>query len=162
MRVDENEDNSHSWCVAIVDLTTHLEASSDSVWAAVKTPAAFRRVTRWLITMPVISGRSDAWREGEVVVGWVFLFGVIPFSRHHLYVARIDDATRTMSSREGGGLVKSWNHDIIVTPTGLESCDYRDRIEIDAGLFTPVVALYARWFYRMRQRRWRRLAKGMT
>ncbi|MEI2419288.1 hypothetical protein V6O07_03370, partial [Arthrospira platensis SPKY2] len=80
---------------------------------------------------------------------------------HHLHIARIDDATRTMTSREHGGLVRIWNHDIIVTPTGVNSCDYRDCIEIDAGLLTRVVVLYARWFYRMRQRRWRTLTKGM-
>jgi hypothetical protein len=33
---------------------------------------------------------------------------------------------------------------------------------LDAGIMTPVIVLYARWCYRMRQRRWRALAKGMT
>ncbi len=35
---------------------------------------------------------------------------------------------------------------------------YRDRVEIDAGLLTPVVAALARVFYRHRQGRWRALA----
>ncbi len=111
--------------------------------------------------MPVIKGRTDEWREGETVVGWVFLFGVVPFSRHHLQIAAIDESARTLSSREHGGLLRSWNHDIVVTPVDDAQCAYRDRIEIDAGLFTPLVAVYARWFYRMRQRRWRALAKGL-
>lgn len=161
MRVDECEDNSHYGVMAIVDLRTPLTASADAVWDAVTTPSAFRTVTRGLISMPVIRHRTDRWRAGETVVGWVFLFGFIPFSRHHLHVAEINDATRTMTSRERGGLVKVWNHDIVVTPSGVDSCIYRDRIEIDAGLLTPVVVLYATWFYRMRQRRWRALAKGM-
>jgi hypothetical protein len=148
--------------MVIVDRSTRLEASADAVWAAVKTPAAFRTVTRGLLVMPVIGGRADEWREGETVVGWVFLFGVVPFSRHHLQIAAIDESTRTLSSREHGGLLKSWNHDIVVTPIDDAQCSYRDRIEIDAGLFTPLVAVYARWFYRMRQRRWRALAKGLA
>ena len=83
-----------------IELSSNLEASADMVWAAVKTPAAFRKVTRGLITMPVINQRDDEWHQGETVVGWVFLFGVIPFSRHRLHLAGIDEVTRTLTSRE--------------------------------------------------------------
>lgn len=148
--------------MVVVERSTSLDASADAVWAAVKTPSAFRTVTRGLLAMPAIRRRQDEWREGETVVGWVFLFGFLPFSRHHLHIVSIDESTRTLSSREFGGLITMWNHDIEVSPIDATSCRYRDRIDIDAGLVTPVVALYARWFYRMRQRRWRVLAKGLT
>ncbi|MEN9822233.1 MAG: hypothetical protein RLZ04_659 [Actinomycetota bacterium] len=148
--------------MAIVDRSTTLEAPADAVWAAVKTPSAFRTVTRRLVTMPVIGDRQDEWHEGETVVGWVFLFGLLPFSRHHLHVARIDERTHTLSSSEFGGAIATWNHDIEVTPTDATSCRYRDRVEIEAGILTPAIVVYARWFYRMRQRRWRALAKGLS
>lgn len=147
--------------MALVERTTVLEASADAVWAAVKTPSAFRTVTRGLLAMPVIRRRQDEWREGETVVGWVFLFGFLPFSRHHLHVASIDESTRTLSSREFGGVIKTWNHDIEINPIDAKTCRYRDRIEIEAGIMTPVIVVYARWFYRMRQRRWRALANGL-
>ena len=148
--------------MAIVDHSTRLEATSDSVWNAVKTPAAFRRVTRGILRLPVIRNRNDEWREGETVIGWTFLFGFLPFSRHHLHIANIDNSTHTMSSKEFGGLIKIWNHDIEVTAVDEFSCLYRDRIEIDAGIMTPVIVGYAHWFYLMRQRRWRRLARELT
>lgn len=148
--------------MALVERTTVLEASADAVWAAVKTPSAFRTVTRGLLAMPVIRRRQDEWREGETVVGWVFLFGFLAFSRHHLHVASIDESTRTLSSREFGGVIKTWNHDIEINPIDAKTCRYRDRIEIEAGIMTPVIVVYARWFYRMRQRRWRALANGLT
>ena len=148
--------------MALVERTTVLEASADAVWAAVKTPSAFRTVTRGLLAMPVIRRRQDEWREGETVVGWVFLFGFLPFSRHHLHVASIDESTRTLSSREFGGVIKTWNHDIEIKPIDAKTCRYRDRIEIEAGIMTSVIVVYARWFYRMRQRRWRALANGLT
>jgi len=147
--------------MALVERTTVLEASADAVWAAVKTPSAFRTVTRGLLAMPVIRRRQDEWREGETVVGWVFLFGFLPFSRHHLHVASIDESTRTLSSREYGGVIKTWNHDIEINPIDAKTCRYRDRIEIEAGIMTSVIVVYARWFYRMRQRRWRALANGL-
>jgi hypothetical protein len=105
--------------------------------------------------------RQDEWHEGDTVVGWVFLFGFLPFSRHHLHIASIDESKRTLSSREFGGLITTWNHDIEVVPIDAVTCRYRDRIEIDAGILTPAVIVYARCFYRMRQRRWRALAKGL-
>ncbi len=159
--MEGHEDYSHSRAMMIVDRSTRLEAPADAVWAAVKTPGAFRTVTRRLVTMPTIATRTDEWVEGEVVVGWVFLFGFIPFSRHHLNVSEINESTRTLRSREHGGLITTWNHDIIVTPLDATTCEYRDHIEIDAGNLTWLVGLYARAFYAVRQRRWRSLAKEL-
>ena len=147
--------------MAMIERSTSLDAPADAVWAAVKTPAAFRMVTRRLLTMPAIRCRQDEWHEGDTVVGWVFLFGFLPFSRHHLHIASIDESTRTLSSREFGGLITTWNHDIEVVPIDAVTCCYRDRIEIHAGMMTPAIVAYAGWFYRMRQRRWRALAKGL-
>ena len=162
MRVYKHEDYSHSMCMAVVQHSTQLDASVDVIWNAVKTPSAFRRVTRGLLRMPVIRERNVDWCEGETVVGWTFLFGFLPFSRHYLHIARINESTRTLSSREFGGLIRVWNHDIEVMAINETSCLYRDRIEIDAGLMTPIVVAYAHWFYRMRQRRWRALAKEIN
>jgi hypothetical protein len=162
MRVDKHEDYSHSMFMAVVQHSTQLDASVDVIWNAVKTPSAFRRVTRGLLRMPIIQERDDEWREGETVVGWVFLFGFIPFSRHHLHIARIDESLRVLSSREHGGLIRVWNHDIEVTAIHVSTCRYRDRIEIKAGLMTPVIVFYAHWFYRMRQRRWRAIAVELS
>jgi ligand-binding SRPBCC domain-containing protein len=148
--------------MAIVDISTELAAPADAVWRAVKTPAAFRTVTRGVLTMPVLKDRDDTWREGETVQGWVFLFGVVPFSRHQLHVADIDDADMTLRSQERGGPIRRWNHDIVVTPVDDSRCTYRDRIDIAAGGLTAVVVGYARWFYRIRQRRWCELAKTLA
>ena len=43
--------------MATVDRATVLDAPADAVWAAVRTPAAFRTVTRGLLTMPVLRRR---------------------------------------------------------------------------------------------------------
>lgn len=148
--------------MALVERSSVLVAPAGAVWAAVKTPSAFRTVTRRLLTMPSIAHRDEPWSQGETVVGWVFLFGIVPFSRHHLHIARIDDAARCLSSREHGGMLRRWDHDILVEPLDARSCRYTDRIEIEAGFVTPVVVLWARWFYAMRQRRWRELALRLS
>ncbi len=146
----------------IVERTIDLPAPAWKIWEAVKTPEAFRFVTKRLLVMPAIATRQKDWREGETVVGWVFLFGFIPFSRHRLNFSQIDDGKMTLRSRESGGLVKVWNHDITVTPLDPDRCRYGDRIEIDAGLVTPLVGLYANGFYMLRQGRWRKLAEQLS
>ena len=148
--------------MVVVERSTSLEAPADAVWAAVKTPAAFRTVTRRLLAMPVIRDRHDQWRSGETVVGWVFLFGFLPFSWHHLNIASSDNPTRTLRSREFGGSIRGWNHDIEVVPIDAATCRNRDQIEIDAGIVTPLISLYAKWFYWMRQRRWLAMSKGLN
>lgn len=145
----------------VVDISTELRAPASAVWGSVNRPGAFRLVTRGLLRMPALASRKDMWREGETVSGWVFLFGVIPFSRHVLHVAEIDDERLTLRSEEHGGLVRRWHHDIVVTPTGHSACRYRDRIEIEAGPLTAVVTAWAHVFYLMRQRRWRQLALAL-
>lgn len=142
--------------------STILDAPADAVWKAVTTPRAFVTVTRGLLRFPVVEGRSDQWQEGEEVVGWTWIFGFIPFNRHHLTVARIDHDARVLSSDEHGGMVKRWLHDIVIEPVDDRRCRYTDRVEINASWATPAVAVYAWFFYRARQRRWQDLARRLA
>jgi ligand-binding SRPBCC domain-containing protein len=142
-----------------VTVSTLLDAPADAVWAAVQRPSSFLAVTRHLLSVPALRGRTEPWREGETVRSWIFLFGVIPFSYHHLTVASIDDGRRILRSDERGGPIRFWRHDIEVRPVSPTRCRYEDRIEIDAGALTALVAAYAHVFYRLRQRRWRQLAR---
>jgi hypothetical protein len=145
----------------VVQRSTELDASAGRVWEAVKTPAAFRLVTRGLIRVGGLASRADPWREGETVSGVLLLFGVLPVSVHHLTVESIDDRRRELLSDEHGGAIRSWRHLIKVTPLAGDRCRYEDRVEIDAGSLTPVVASFARLLYAVRQRRWRELARAI-
>ena len=138
--------------------STPLDAPVDVVWAAVRTPQAFRFVTRGLVDWRPIRGRTEPWREGEEATGWLRLGGVIPFSRHRIRVAVLDDRERLLRSDESGGAIRSWRHDIRVEPVDSDRTRYTDVIEIDAGPLTAFVAAFAWVFYGVRQRRWRTLA----
>jgi len=144
-----------------VDKSSLLATSSDSAWYAATTVTAFKLVTRGVLRFPAVAKREGRWRQGEVAHSWVYLFGVLPITRHRILVDELSDNTRTLVTREGGGLIREWNHTIIVVPVDANTCEYRDRVEIDAGVFTPIVAAYARWMYRTRQRRWVQLAHAL-
>jgi hypothetical protein len=142
-----------------IEVSTELEADADRVWAAMQHPTTFLYVCRGLIGVPALAGRSEPFREGESGTGWLFLFHVLPLSRHTILLAELDPETRTMRSREHGGVLRAWNHTLHVEPVGEGRSHYSDRVEIDAGPLTGVVAGVAVWIYRYRQRRWRRLAR---
>jgi len=140
-----------------------LNANADTIWHAVTSPTAFRLVTRGLIRWRgAPSTRTSPWQEGETLSGLLLAFGFLPVSRHTITVERIDAERRELQSGEHGGVVRSWRHLIRVTPVDQGSCVYEDIVEIDAGLLTPAVVGFARWFYGVRQRRWQELAHVMT
>ncbi len=142
--------------------TTLLPATADAVWREVQRPSAFVTVTRGLLRFPAIEDPTATLAEGEGVVGWLWLFGVLPVHRHHLTITRIDDDRRVLVSDEHGGLVRSWVHDIVVEPVDDRRCSYTDRVAIAAGWATVPIAVFAWSFYRVRQRRWRALAARLA
>jgi hypothetical protein len=138
--------------------STELDASVDLIWAAARSPQAFRFVTRGLVDWRPVRGRVEPWREGEEATGWLLLGGVFPFSRHRIRVVEIDEGDHVLRSDESGGPIRSWKHDIHVEPIDGGRTHYTDVIAIDAGRLTLVVAAIAWVFYGERQRRWRLLA----
>jgi hypothetical protein len=140
-----------------IERSVELEAAAEQVWAAARTPAAFRYVTRGVLSITGLP--TSRLEQGARIEGWLLLAGVVPVHRHHLEIVRVDPAAMTLSSAEWGGLLRRWDHDIIVEPLSDGRCRYTDRVVIDAGPFTLPVVLFAWLFYRYRQARWRRLAR---
>jgi hypothetical protein len=159
MRIVEHEQYSHDSDMRTITVSTPLDAPADVVWRAVNTPQAFVHVARGMLRYPAAERQRRPWRVGDRLEGWTLLFGVVPFSYHHLTVAAIDDNARVLTSDEHGGVIRTWRHDLTVTSVDDASCRYEDRIDIDAGWLTPVVAAYGSLFYRYRQHRWRALAR---
>ncbi len=84
---------------------------------------------------------------------------MIPLGRHSIFCERIDPELREIQTREREPLVRRWDHLVRVRPEGDGHTRYSDEIEIEAGLLTPIVWLFAEVFYRHRQRRWKRLIR---
>src|SRR5437773_138227 len=99
-----------------IHVETELAADADRVWSAMQHPSSFLYVTRGLIGLPALAGRTEPFREGESGSGWLFLFHVIPMYRHTINLVAVDPATRTMRSDEHGGMIRSWRHTLHVEP----------------------------------------------
>jgi uncharacterized protein YndB with AHSA1/START domain len=141
-----------------IERSAELAAPASRVWAATRTPAAFRYVTRGMLRITGLP-RTGRFGPGTRVEGWLLLAGVLPVHRHHLEIVKVDHETMTLSSHEWGGVLRRWDHDIIVERLDGHRSRYTDRVLIDAGPFTMPVAVFAWLFYRYRQRRWRQLVR---
>jgi hypothetical protein len=143
-----------------IERSVELDAPASRVWAVARTPAAFRFVTRGVLRITGLP-RSGTIGEGTRIEGWLLLGGVLPVHRHHLEVVRVDETAMTLSSNERGGVLRRWDHDIIVERLDDDRARYTDRVLIDAGPFTLPVVAFAWLFYRYRQRRWREVVRRM-
>lgn len=145
----------------VLRVSSHLPIPADSAWAWVQQPALLVRVAHPKIRfVPVNGPLPPRWQAGDTTVVRMRLWGWLPFGgQHHLLVTQIDPATRTIATHEWDRQAKVWNHRIQVTPTGPGTCTYVDEITLYGGWLTPLIATWAKAFYRHRQRGWQDLAQ---
>jgi hypothetical protein len=142
----------------IVDISTILECTIDEAVTHVKTPRLLEFVAAPLVRFVPVSPPvfPDLWSAGEYSVA-LRLFGVVPFGKQAIVISMPPTETGfTVRDAGHSALINTWDHFIIITPHGYR-CHYRDRVEVRAGLLTPFIWLFAQFFYRHRQRRWRAL-----
>lgn len=77
----------------------------------------------------------------------------MPAGEHRITLERIDLKANLIESKESGALVPVWNHTIRFHPLEDDRLHYTDEIEIQAGLLTGFIWIFAHHFYRHRQRR---------
>ena len=146
----------------VVRVSTRLSAPAEAVWDAVQRTDTLRYVTRGLLGFRGVGEIPERLAEGETYTLRLWFFGVVPAWRHEIRIAHVDEAGREIRTEERGGPVRGWRHRITVDGEGWGSTRYMDEIDVKAGVLTPFVWFYAELFYRYRQRRWRRLARGLA
>jgi hypothetical protein len=146
-----------------VDVSTRLDCSAEKAWTeAVKTSVLTRVIWPMARIVPADQGRfPERWSEGLTLRCKSFLWGFIPIGVRMLHFETVDNERFRFCTREHDSMVKRWDHVASVVPDGEKHSIYRDVIEIDAGKLTFLVWLWACWFYRHRQRRWRALARTL-
>lgn len=151
-----------------VDLATTIALPPEQVWQAVQKPELLRHIA-WPLVRFVPLGRAD-WPahfvEGEPVTARLWLLGFIPLGRQwivpSLHPPSEGEWPQRLRDNGYSRLIRRWDHWIGVEPDDAGGTSYRDTVEIDAGVLTPLVTLFANFFYRHRQRRWRGLVGRLT
>jgi hypothetical protein len=140
-----------------VNVSTVLAAPAARVWQAIKETTTLPAVTRGMMSLRSPEPLPREWQAGDLCRMKLAFFHVVPGWTHEIKVVGLDEARRELRSEEHGGPVRRWDHRLAVEPLDDCSSRYTDHVEIDAGLLTPAVWLFAQAFYRYRQWRWRRL-----
>lgn len=149
-----------------VELSTVLDAPAPRVWQEVETSRLLEYVAAPLQTFEPIRPPDLPlrWHEGEYLVR-LRLLGILPIGSHRIVISfPLLDATPgreryELRDRGGGRVAGTWDHRIIIEALSGGQTRYIDRVEVRAGLLTPLVWGFAQVFYRHRQRRWRRLVR---
>tara|TARA_Y100000296_G_scaffold33499_1_gene38776 strand:+ start:955 stop:1422 length:468 start_codon:yes stop_codon:yes gene_type:complete len=142
-----------------VELTTLLDAPPEEVWDRVQTSALLQHVAAPLIRFVPRGERFPRrWSPSEYRA-WMFVFGIFPIGWQTIGIEYPVSPATTHVLRDNGHspLIRRWDHWIEIAPEN-GGTRYTDRVHIDAGILTPLVAGFARLFYAHRQSRWRALA----
>lgn len=144
-----------------VSLSTILPISAEAAWDLVQTTASLEHVSAPLLNFVPIEPRAfpAVWSERAYHVR-VLLFGAIPMGEQWIDVSRLATGPDGFKLRDNGrgSLARRWDHLISIAPLGPGTCRYTDRVDIAAGVLTPMIWAFAQLLYRHRQRRWRALA----
>ena len=146
-----------------VSLTSTLECSADAAWEWVGASALLNHITAPLIRFSPQGAPFPArWQPGEYRA-WMWLFGVLPIGWQAIVISFPPPSGESRFVRDNGfgPLIKRWDHWIEIAPGETPGTTrYTDRVTIEAGLLTPIIAGFARIFYAHRQRRWSALARS--
>lgn len=146
-----------------VELETRLECTPDEAWERVQSSALLDHIASPLIRfIPRPKPFPTIWGEGEYRAQ-MLVFGFLPIGWQAIVISRPEarDGARLLRDNGYGPLIKRWDHWIVVRPDPSgEGTLYTDRVHIEAGVLTPLIAAYARFFYAHRQKRWRALARS--
>lgn len=148
----------------IVKVKSVFDCTPSTVWNEVQTSKLLMEIIAPVLRLVPVAGKSfpDRWSAGMTVVSRVFKFGFLPLGRHTLRFERVDHRNRQIQTREHSWLMRRWDHLISVGETLDGRTQYTDVVELDAGLATPLVWLFAQLYYRHRHRRWRRIVRRLT
>ena len=141
-----------------IEVSTQLAAAPDEIWAHTRRPDVLTYVSRGMISFTPIDPPTwpTVWAPGEHRAA-MRVFGM-PMGEQVIgieYPPPVGTTRRMRDNGRGRG-IPVWDHMIEVAPEG-DGTRYTDRVRIEAGLRTLLVATFARRLYAHRQARWRRL-----
>ena len=140
-------------------ISTIIKTNADRMWKELQKTSSLVYVASPVLIFKSQDGGPlpSTWQIGKEYHLKLYAFHLLPLGRHRIILKRIDAKKMEIVSHESGSLLKTWNHLLRVEPLDAGMVRYTDAIEIEAGILTGVIWLFAHFFYRHRQLRWKRL-----
>ncbi len=145
-----------------ITVTSTFENSANKIWDRILSIDTLIEICKPKATFKSCTGEMpEKWELRKIYPFKLFIYGLIPMGQHEIILEKIDREQNEILSREHNKIVKIWNHLIKMDSTGTEKTTYTDEVEIYAGIFTYITALWSISFYRHRQRKWQQIAKSL-
>lgn len=142
-----------------IEISSVFHAGADRIWTMLCDVNTLRQIARPYAYFTQTSGTTD-FHEGGDYAFVMRVFGVLPLGVHSIHIDKWSRSDGVIHSQEHNRYVPVWNHTIRLNEIDSDRTHYTDTVEIEAGWKTPFVGLWARLFYRHRQRKWRRILKS--
>jgi hypothetical protein len=142
-------------------VSSKIPININDAWQIVQTSKLLEFISKGKIKFKPINGSfPKLWQQNETVSTKMLLFGFIPFGGiHSLYFENIDNQNKVLQTREKDNSAKVWDHTISLVQINEQNIIYQDLIIIYGGLLTKIITLWAKSFYKHRQKRWQIVAK---
>ena len=148
----------------ICKISSLFNENIDIIFDKVQEPNILLRITSPLLKFKNISPEvlPKKWKINDSFQFKLYFLCFIPVGFHNIKVIKIDKNNYEIISNETGKIAKVWNHYIYLKKIDNKKTHYTDKIEIKAGIFTLFIWLFAKFFYRYRQKKWKKLLKSQS
>ncbi len=144
--------------MGLVTVSSHFALPPEKVWEQVQRPAVLLYAAKPILTfVPRDGDWPEQWEHREYRAQ-LRAFGVLPVGEQVIGIEYQPEQPSGYRLRDNGrgGAISKWDHMMVIEPEG-DGTRYTDRVEIEAGLLTPLACAFARFFYTQRQKRWQKL-----
>ena len=144
-----------------VAVTSDFPSHIENIWTKIQDVDTLREICRPKARFVACGDAPVQWKEGETFVFKMYVHCFFPLGRHTIHVVKMDRASHEIDTQEYNAAVPVWNHYIKMEELGPHATRYADTVDLYAGCLTPAVAWWTLRFYRHRQRKWQKIAKGL-
>lgn len=139
----------------IARIETVMNTTPEKLWEEITKPSSLQYVAAPILYFHPIHGTdlSSRWEINKEYDLRLYFLKFIPFGFHKIIVKTL--SKNKIVSNESGLLARVWNHTIKFSAINSNQIIYTDIIEIKAGFLTVFIWLFAHFFYRHRQRKWK-------
>jgi len=147
-------------------ISSTLNNSAEKIWNKLLNIETLIEICKPMATFKSkINETEMKWEINKEYIFKLFIYGFIPFGNHKIILKKLDKENKIILSNEYNKIVKIWNHLIFMKNIGENEIKYTDEVEIYAdeveiyaGIFTLFTAIWAKLFYKHRQKKWKRIS----
>lgn len=144
-----------------ISIKTILRTNIETAWQNVILPQTLVFIAKPILSFtPILPTFFPKHWEIGTYKTKLKVFGFLPFGSHSIVIEKPDSKSndvKILIDNGYGQLISRWYHAITIQKITDDTCQYEDRVEIEAGILTPFIWLFALVFYQWRQFRWKKL-----